>query len=116
MNADRWEAVVVGAGFAGLGAAVALRDSGAGVTVLEARDRVGGRVGSVRMPNGAVAELGAEFILPGNTAVIETAKRLGLEVADKGMRYGRREPRGGSPVDPRLFEDAVSALGGALSG
>jgi monoamine oxidase len=36
--------VVVGAGFAGLSAATALADAGCDVTVLDARDRVGGRV------------------------------------------------------------------------
>jgi monoamine oxidase len=40
-------AIVVGAGFAGLGAADELHRAGVEVTVLEARDRVGGRVWSV---------------------------------------------------------------------
>ena len=62
--------MVIGAGFAGLAAADRLREGGAEVTVLEARDRVGGRVSSRRLENGAVIELGAEFILPGNTLVI----------------------------------------------
>ena len=48
--------VVFGAGFAGLAAADALRSAGAEVTVLEARDRVGGRVWSVRFGEGAVIE------------------------------------------------------------
>ena len=61
-------------------------------------------------------ELGAEFILPGNTLVLEMAERFGLEVAAKGMRYGRREPRGGAPVDPDAFERAVAAVAAALSG
>ena len=63
--------------------------------MLEARDRVGGRVWSRRLDNGAVVEMGAEFILPGNTAVRGLAERLGLGLWDKGMRYGQREPRGG---------------------
>ncbi len=42
------------------------------------------------------------------------AERFGLEVAEKGMRYGRREPRGGAPVDPEAFERAVAAVGDAL--
>ena len=109
-------AVVVGAGFAGLAAADRLRERGAEVTVLEARDRVGGRVCSRRLENGAVIELGAEFILPGNTLVIEMAERFGLEIADKGMRYGRREPRGGAAVDPAALERAVTVIGAALEG
>ena len=86
--------VVVGAGFAGLAAADALRRAGAEVVVLEARDRVGGRVWSTTLANGAAIELGAEFVLPGHDVVRETCARLGLELADKGMLYGDREPRG----------------------
>ncbi len=85
---------VVGAGLAGLTAADELRRAGHEVTVLEARDRVGGRVWSRRLDNGALVEMGAEYLLPGNTAVRELAARFGLGLWDKGMRYGTREPRG----------------------
>jgi monoamine oxidase len=88
-------AVVVGAGLAGLVAADELARGGAEVVVLEARSRVGGRVWSQRLPNGAVIEMGAEYILPGNSAVLQLAERLGLALWDKGMRYGTRDPRGG---------------------
>lgn len=50
--------VVAGAGLAGLTAAYRLTRAGHSVTVLEARDRVGGRVRSVTLENGAVGELG----------------------------------------------------------
>ena len=111
---------VVGAGLAGLAAADELRQHGADVVILESRDRVGGRVWSRTLENGAVVEMGAEFVLPGNEVVRETAADLGLELADKGMRYGRRDFRGGDPVDPvaleaalRILEEALANLGGA---
>jgi monoamine oxidase len=108
-------AVVVGAGFAGLAAADELRRGGAEVVVLEARDRVGGRVWSPHLENGSVIEMGAEFILPGNDVLRETARRLGLELADKGMRYGRREFRGGQPVDSSALAAAIEELERALA-
>ena len=47
---------------AGLVAAKRLSDRGLDVLVLEARERVGGRLWSHRMPNGEVVELGGEWI------------------------------------------------------
>jgi monoamine oxidase len=99
-------AVVVGAGLAGLVAADELQAAGVEVVVLEARDRVGGRVWSRRLDNGAVVEMGAEFLLPGNTAIRELAARFGLGLWDKGMRYGMREPRG-VEVTPQEMAAAV---------
>jgi monoamine oxidase len=86
--------LVVGAGFAGLSAARALADQGVAVTVLEARERVGGRVWSCRLGNGQVAELGAEWIMDGDEAVFELAGRFGLTVVDTGTDYKRREAWG----------------------
>lgn len=54
--------VVVGAGMAGLTAALRLTQARHDVTVLEARDRVGGRVHSVTLSNGEVGELGGEWL------------------------------------------------------
>jgi monoamine oxidase len=107
-------AAVVGAGFAGLVAADELRRGGAEVVVLEARDRVGGRVWSRTLDNGAVVEMGAEFLLPGNTAIRDLATRLGLELWDKGMRYGNREPRGGAGATAEELEVAAAEVAGAL--
>jgi monoamine oxidase len=90
--------IVVGAGFAGLAAADALVAAGVDVTVLEARDRVGGRVRSRTLENGATVELGAEFVLPAHELLRETAARLGLQLYEKGTLYGDREPRDGAPV------------------
>jgi monoamine oxidase len=95
-------AIVIGAGFAGLGAADALQRAGVEVTVLEARDRVGGRVHSRTLENGATIELGAEFVLPPHEVLRATAKRLGLPLYEKGTLYGDREPRPPVPRDELL--------------
>ncbi len=104
--------IVIGAGFAGLAAADALREGGAEVTVLEARDRVGGRVWSVPYGDrGAVIERGAEFILPGYEVMEELAARFGLPLVLKGTPYGRREPRGGEAVPKEQLEAAFERIG-----
>lgn len=105
------KAIVVGAGFAGLAAAAELRRRGVEVTVLEARDRVGGRVWSVPFA-GATVERGAEFILPHDSTVIATAERLGLALVRKGTRYGYREPRGGMrAVSAAEVAEAMARIG-----
>lgn len=103
---------VIGAGLAGLAAADALRRQGADVVVLEARDRVGGRVWSVPFAGG-VAERGAEFVFSGDEVLQATARRLGLRLYRKGTHYGDREPRGGPPVSSAELAAAVSRLGEA---
>lgn len=56
--------VIIGAGFAGLSAAFKLKNAGWNVTILEARDRIGGRVFSHSLPQNPnlVCELGAEWV------------------------------------------------------
>jgi monoamine oxidase len=70
---------VLGAGFAGLAAATHLDSAGVDVTVLEARDRVGGRVWSQRLetPFGSsVVERGAEPATPATSAVLSVPGRF----------------------------------------
>jgi monoamine oxidase len=55
--------VIIGAGASGLTAAAELARAGVNVTIVEARDRIGGRMFTQKDPHtGAVVELGAEFI------------------------------------------------------
>jgi monoamine oxidase len=100
---------VLGAGFAGLSAALRLTEAGARVVVLEARDRVGGRVWSTRLPNGEIAELGAEWIEAEERSVQELARSLGLELAPTGVDYRRREARGSAPATLHEQEEALAA-------
>jgi monoamine oxidase len=92
--------LVVGAGLGGLTAATCLQDAGADVTVLEARDRVGGRVLSHRFDNGAVVELGGEWIDSSQQAVRALAERLGLKMVDTKQDFVTRDLIGHSPIDP----------------
>jgi predicted NAD/FAD-dependent oxidoreductase len=84
--------------------------------VLEAEERVGGRVRSLRLPNGSVVELGAEFVLQGYELLTATAERLGLRLYEKGTYYGHREPRGGTPTTADEVAAAVPALARAATG
>jgi monoamine oxidase len=74
---DHRDVVVIGAGTAGLAAANLLSGAGRSVTVLEARDRVGGRAHTVATPHGPV-DLGASWFWPGERLVGSLAAELGL--------------------------------------
>lgn len=72
------DVVIVGAGAAGLTAATRLRAAGKAVVVLEARDRVGGRLWTGEV-DGATLEIGGQWVSPDQDALIETLDELGLE-------------------------------------
>lgn len=77
--------VVIGAGLAGLSAAYQLHKAGWAVTVLEARNRVGGRVYSMReFSNGLVAEGGGEYIDDTHSRMIALAKEFDLPLGTVG--------------------------------
>jgi monoamine oxidase len=110
--------IVVGSGFAGLSAALELEAAGARVTVLEARERVGGRVWSVTLTNGAIVELGAEWIQEGDATVHELADRFGVALAETGADYRRREPWGAGAASLEaqdVFLAAASAARASLT-
>jgi monoamine oxidase len=73
------DVIVVGAGLAGLTAARELVRAGKSVYVLEARDRVGGRVLNTPIGDGKVVESGGEFIGPTQNRMAALAKDMGVE-------------------------------------
>ncbi|MFI6940460.1 flavin monoamine oxidase family protein [Streptomyces sp. NPDC050418] len=72
------DVVVIGGGLAGLTAARDLKKAGKSVLVLEARDRVGGRVLNLKVPGGGVTEGGGEFIGPTQDRMKALADELGV--------------------------------------
>ncbi len=83
-SAGRSPILVVGAGIAGLTAAYRLRQAGVRADVIEANNRVGGRIRTVPKVAGTLisAELGGEFIDTGHTNLISLATQLGLRAID----------------------------------
>ncbi|MEM9134174.1 MAG: NAD(P)/FAD-dependent oxidoreductase [Actinomycetota bacterium] len=80
------DAVVVGAGIAGLSTARELLERGRSITVLERRDRVGGRLHSPRLGRGdGRVDLGATWFWPGESRVTALVERLGIAVHDQHL-------------------------------
>jgi monoamine oxidase len=75
---EQVDVVVVGAGMAGLIAARDLLVAHVSVLVLEARNRVGGRLLNHTLANGSVVELGGQWVGPTQDRVLALAEELGL--------------------------------------
>jgi monoamine oxidase len=80
MERLRTDYCVVGAGFAGLSAARRLRDRGKSVALIEARDRVGGRVWNRTAADGSVVSVGGTWLGQRQDRMFELCRELGMEV------------------------------------
>jgi monoamine oxidase len=90
MHLNNRTVTVIGAGLAGLSAAFELHRAGWQVTVLEARDRVGGRVYSLRIfSHGLVAEGGGEFIEETHSRMLAYAEQFHLPLGRVGSWQGQ---------------------------
>src|SRR5262245_18540698 len=79
---------IIGAGVAGLAAARAIATAGFSVTVLEARDRTGGRIHTIRDPKlSAPIELGAEFVHGRPPETFELARDANLLLCALPQRH-----------------------------
>jgi monoamine oxidase len=107
---------VVGAGFAGLACAVDLVRAGVDVTVYEARERVGGRVWSDAMPDGARFERGGEFIEAGYDHMLRRAADYRLPLVEQGFEFAAREVRSDGHAFPSLLVEAEDVLAATVDG
>ena len=82
------DVIVLGAGLSGLNAARLLEESGATVLVLEGRNRVGGRVSTLRDQPG-YPEMGANTMASGYGRTLDVARKLNLPLMDLNPRMAR---------------------------
>ncbi|WP_433510643.1 flavin monoamine oxidase family protein [Nonomuraea sp. CA-143628] len=87
--------VVVGAGLAGLTAATDLAASGVEVTVLEARERVGGRTHGIEVAPGVWVDAGAAYLGDRHTALLALLAELDLKTTPTTMTGASRFALGG---------------------
>ena len=117
------DVAVVGAGFAGLTAATELVKAGRSVVVLEARNRVGGRVLNKSLGGGEETERGGTFTGPTQNYIMGLAKELGVEmfpqyakgqtvyfVDGERMTYTETPPLGTAPPDPQIVGEIALAV------
>jgi monoamine oxidase len=119
----RADVVIVGAGFAGLMAARNIRAAGHSVIVLEARDRVGGRVWNHDLGGGVISERGGTFVGPTQDRLMALANGLGIKTFntyDSGddvyingsdrLTYSDTGPLGTAPPDPTSMAETVAVV------
>jgi monoamine oxidase len=109
---------VIGAGLAGLSAARVASAAGASVVVVEARDRVGGRVLNEEIGGGSVVEVGGQWIGPTQDRLAAIASELGVATfptygdGENVIEYGGRlrRYRGTIPrINPLVLLDVERA-------
>lgn len=102
------DCAIIGAGLAGLVAAQYLVDRGQKVVVLEARDRVGGRLENKTLSDGHYVELGGQWIGPGFDSLLEIIDDLGMETIGLPAKGNLMVRLRGQAMEVPSSEDAAS--------
>jgi len=96
------DVIVIGAGLSGLNAALLLESMGMNVTVVEGRNRIGGRVESLRNIEGN-PEVGGTAFAPGYARLVDAANKYGVELIDI------------TPTIPFFFDRQINLQGQNIS-
>lgn len=94
--------IIIGAGLSGLLTAYRLKKEGISVQVLEARDRVGGRIHTVSMANGTPVEMGATWFHPEDRFLLQLLEELEIPYYQQFME-GRAFYQARSTAAPEEF-------------
>jgi monoamine oxidase len=123
LRTKRVDVAVVGGGFAGLTAAYRVMRGGHSVILLEARDRVGGRVFNHEIGGGEISEAGGTFIGPTQDRIKALGDTFGVGtfptynegsnvyIADgQRMTFTDTSPLGSAPPDPLVIPDLATVV------
>jgi monoamine oxidase len=121
LRSRRVDVAIVGAGLAGLTAARRLVKRGKSVVVLEANDRVGGRIKNHSLGHGKITEIGGQYVGPTQDRVLALARELkvgtfktyneGDNLALEGGQLSRYPAASGIPTQTQFIDEFLKALG-----
>jgi monoamine oxidase len=114
-----FDVIIVGAGYAGLSAAVMLKKAGKTILLLEARDRIGGRVLTQDLANGSYVDLGAQWIGPGQDRMYQLLRDYNIQYFNtyddgKSLLYWDGKPKQYKGLIPPLPIPALLSLDRAI--
>ncbi|MBN8823995.1 MULTISPECIES: flavin monoamine oxidase family protein [unclassified Spirosoma] len=114
-----YDVVVIGAGYAGLTAMHELLKAGKTVLLIEARDRVGGRVWTQRFDDGTYVDLGGAWVGPTQDRLYALAREFGVETyktydEGKSTQYFRGQVKRYKGLIPPLPIGALLSLDAAI--
>src|SRR5690606_1723610 len=82
LSQTKTDVIIIGAGLAGLAAALKLKKRNISYTIIEARSRIGGRVFSHQIDPQLIIELGGEWIGDSHTRMQELCSDFGIDLQD----------------------------------